>query len=201
VTGRDNTLYTYASLDSFAATLVEGKVVSRGDLLGTVGSAAGAAPHLHFELRPTGGAPADPVPYLDRWLTRAVQTVRGLLSAGKRPGASSFSGEYHLPAQNASIASPATILPALGLLGFGVWLVATRWFRRRRGKAAPGELTHHPLAGAALLIHPPRAFALATAWCEQWWGRLHGPRAVAAANERWQQWSARLQQRRQRDGD
>ena len=200
VTGRDNTLYTYGSLDQFSASLVDGQIVSRGDLLGTVGAAPGTPPHLHFELRPTGGAPSDPVPYLDRWLTRAMQTVQGLLGAGKRAGPSPFNGEYHLPTQNASFASPATILPGLGLCGFAVWFAATRFLRRRRGDPDPDERPL-PALSAALLIRPPRVAAAATARWDQWWERVGGPRMATAASGRWQEWSGRLRQLGQRRGD
>ena len=66
--------YYYAHLDSYAAGLVEGQAVRRGDLLGYVGSSGNAdtaAPHLHFALfrldaerRWWTGVAINPFPYL-----------------------------------------------------------------------------------------------------------------------------------------
>ncbi|WP_256573220.1 M23 family metallopeptidase [Pseudomonas sp. CC6-YY-74] len=45
--------YYYAHLDSYAASLVEGQELKRGDLLGYVGATGNAnplAPHLHFAI-------------------------------------------------------------------------------------------------------------------------------------------------------
>ena len=47
------TIHYYAHLDAYAPGLEEGKRVSRGELLGTVGSSGNAspdAPHLHFAI-------------------------------------------------------------------------------------------------------------------------------------------------------
>jgi peptidoglycan LD-endopeptidase LytH len=64
--------YYYAHLDRYAAGLTEGKSVTRGDVLGYVGSTGNAppgAPHLHFAIyevadpkRPWRGRPIDPYP-------------------------------------------------------------------------------------------------------------------------------------------
>lgn len=67
-------IYYYAHLDAYAPGLAEGRTVSRGDVLGTVGSSgnAGAAgPHLHFAVHRASpdedwheGTPVNPYPLL-----------------------------------------------------------------------------------------------------------------------------------------
>lgn len=67
-------VYYYAHLDRYARALSEGTIVSKGDVLGYVGTTGNAAhgpPHLHFQLmkRPPSapwweGTPVDPLPYL-----------------------------------------------------------------------------------------------------------------------------------------
>jgi peptidoglycan LD-endopeptidase LytH len=67
VKGESGTYYYYAHLAAFADGMHEGKVVDAGDLVGYVGdtgNAKGGAPHLHFEIRPGGGAPVNPYPLL-----------------------------------------------------------------------------------------------------------------------------------------
>jgi peptidoglycan LD-endopeptidase LytH len=64
--------YYYAHLDRYADGLAEGRKVTRGDVLGYVGStgnASASAPHLHFAIyevadsrRPWRGRPVDPYP-------------------------------------------------------------------------------------------------------------------------------------------
>jgi peptidoglycan LD-endopeptidase LytH len=64
--------YYYAHLDRYAAGLAEGKSVTRGDVLGyvgTTGNASPGTPHLHFAIyevadpkRPWRGRPIDPYP-------------------------------------------------------------------------------------------------------------------------------------------
>ena len=64
--------YYYAHLDRYADGLAEGKKVTRGDVLGFVGTTGNAppgAPHLHFAIyqvadarRPWRGQPIDPYP-------------------------------------------------------------------------------------------------------------------------------------------
>ena len=66
--------YYYAHLDSYAAGLVEGQTVRRGDVIGTVGTTGNAppgTPHLHFAIFRLGpekqwweGEPIDPFPLL-----------------------------------------------------------------------------------------------------------------------------------------
>ena len=67
------------------AQLEKGSKVVAGTILGRVGEADELAPHLHFEIRPTGrGAPKiDPKPILDGWkLLEATAIYR---AAGKNP--------------------------------------------------------------------------------------------------------------------
>ena len=64
--------YYYAHLDRYAEGLAEGQRVTRGDVLGFVGTTGNAppgAPHLHFAIyevedpkRPSRGKPIDPFP-------------------------------------------------------------------------------------------------------------------------------------------
>lgn len=64
--GDDGITYYGAHLDTLAP---EGRV-ERGAVVGTVGStgnAKGTTPHLHFEVKPGGGAPVNPYPTLARW--------------------------------------------------------------------------------------------------------------------------------------
>ena len=64
--GDDGNTYYGAHLDSLAAA---GRV-ERGAVLGTVGStgnAQGTTPHLHFEIKPGGGASVNPYPSLAAW--------------------------------------------------------------------------------------------------------------------------------------
>lgn len=62
----DGTQYFYGHLDAhvgvFPRSVRAGDVIG---LLGSTGSSAGRSPHVHFEIRPLGGAKVDPVPYLD----------------------------------------------------------------------------------------------------------------------------------------
>jgi Transglycosylase SLT domain len=67
------------------AKLEKGSKVVAGTILGRVGQTSELAPHLHFEIRPTGrGAPKiDPKPILDGWkLLEATAIYR---AAGKNP--------------------------------------------------------------------------------------------------------------------
>lgn len=64
--GDDGNTYYGAHLDTLAAP---GRV-ERGAVLGTVGdtgNAVGTTPHLHFELKPGGGASVNPYPTLQAW--------------------------------------------------------------------------------------------------------------------------------------
>lgn len=67
IKGESGTYYYYAHLSGFAEGMREGLLVEAGDLVGYVGdtgNARGGAPHLHFEIRPDGGAPVNPYPLL-----------------------------------------------------------------------------------------------------------------------------------------
>lgn len=63
-TGGDGNEYFYAHLSKYAE-VSPGDKMSAGDRLGSVGdtgNAQGGPPHLHFEVRPQGGAPINPTP-------------------------------------------------------------------------------------------------------------------------------------------
>jgi murein DD-endopeptidase MepM/ murein hydrolase activator NlpD len=70
----DRFVYYYAHLERYARNLAEGQTVSKGEVLGYVGTTGDApanTPHLHFQLmrRPNAarwwdGEPIDPKPYL-----------------------------------------------------------------------------------------------------------------------------------------
>lgn len=67
LTGASGTTYYYAHFSRFAEGMVDGTQVTAGQVLGYVGStgnAAGGPSHLHFEIHPDGGRPADPAPML-----------------------------------------------------------------------------------------------------------------------------------------
>jgi murein DD-endopeptidase MepM/ murein hydrolase activator NlpD len=66
----DGTYYYYGHLSAFAAGLVVGSAVTRGQLIGYVGDTGNANDlgpgnyHLHFEVHPKGGAAVNPFPLL-----------------------------------------------------------------------------------------------------------------------------------------
>ncbi len=63
LTGADGTRYFYAHLYDFNPDLRVGSTVRAGEILGWVGGTGNAsADHLHFEIRPDGGAPINPYP-------------------------------------------------------------------------------------------------------------------------------------------
>lgn len=60
----DGTLTWYCHLSAFIRTSGH---VQAGDVIGRVGATGNTTgPHLHFEVRPGGGAPVDPIPWLLR---------------------------------------------------------------------------------------------------------------------------------------
>ena len=64
--GDDGTVYYGAHLDSYVAApgrVAAGTVIGR---VGNTGDAATTPTHLHFEIKPGGGAPVDPWPVLSR---------------------------------------------------------------------------------------------------------------------------------------
>lgn len=64
--GDDGTTYYGAHMDSYVASpgrVNAGAVIGR---VGSTGNAEGLPPHLHFEVRPNGGAAVDPWPLLSR---------------------------------------------------------------------------------------------------------------------------------------
>lgn len=65
--GANGDAYRYHHLEDFASGLTVGSSVTRGQVLGAMGSTGNpSSPHLHFEVRRGGpiGTPVDPVPLL-----------------------------------------------------------------------------------------------------------------------------------------
>lgn len=84
VTTADGTYYYMAHLDSFSTKIRSGSAVKQGDVVGYVGdsgNAVGGSPHVHFEIHPRGGAAVNPKPFLDAWLTEAINNASALLAA------------------------------------------------------------------------------------------------------------------------
>jgi hypothetical protein len=84
VTLPDGTYYYMAHLDSFSPKFKSGSAVKQGDVVGFVGdsgNAQGGSPHVHFQVHPRGGAPVNPKPILDAWLTEAINNASALLAA------------------------------------------------------------------------------------------------------------------------
>lgn len=83
VTMADGTFYYMTHLDRFSRDIRSGQRVARGTVVGFVGSsgnAEGGSPHVHFEVRPRGGAAVNPKPILDRWIEEALAGAPALLS-------------------------------------------------------------------------------------------------------------------------
>ena len=107
----DGTVFYYGHLREYAANLQVGMPVRIGQVIATVGNTGVAIdtyPHLHFEIHPNGGAPIDPKPTVDRWLTeaeqRAIQAIKqgAALATSARVGAARWSALLGLLREPAS---------------------------------------------------------------------------------------------------
>lgn len=136
----DGTYFYYAHLDTISPLIYPGMQVEAGQVLGTVGdtgNAEGGMPHLHFEIHPGGGDPVPPAPYLDAWLSAALDEARGVagpapaVAPAPAPLAGTLPGEASvLPTQPASFGHETT-----GTLLFLIPGAAVLWWRRRRNAA------------------------------------------------------------------
>jgi hypothetical protein len=177
VTGSDGTVHTDSHLDSFAPELVDGQHVSVGDPLGSVGGPTGPgdAPHMHFAIRLLGGPAADPTPQLDQWISQALLNAEALTGRGGRKAPSASSGtDIGRAAKSAATIGPgaATMLPGLVMVGFGVWLGATRLLRRRREGGMASDLAVEfagPVDFASKFIIRPPAPGRTQPWWQAWW--------------------------------
>jgi murein DD-endopeptidase MepM/ murein hydrolase activator NlpD len=74
VRGSDGTQYYFAHMQERIEGIHVGMKVKIGTVIGFVGNtgnADGGAPHLHFEVHPSGGPAVPPKPTVDRWLDAA----------------------------------------------------------------------------------------------------------------------------------
>ena len=144
LTAVDGSQYRYAHLDHVAAQLVEGRHVSQGDVLGGVGGAGDAADpaRLVFGIQPAGAAPADPVPYLDRWLAQALASAQTLAAGtGKHTGGSGSAAPIYARGPVTVKTGPlATSTPFdAALSGLVVVSAAGLWWWNRRRRARAGR--------------------------------------------------------------
>lgn len=98
----DRTYFYLAHLSGLVEGFVNGMAVSTGDIVGYVGdsgNARGGAPHLHIGIYPHGGAPIDPKPVLDQFLTEARDRVPALVDAYRRslPAAATPTADDSVP--------------------------------------------------------------------------------------------------------
>lgn len=172
----DGTFYYYAHLDRFAPRLAEGDRVTKGKVLGFVGNsgnAAGTPAHLHYEIHPRGGAAVPPVPFLDRWLAEAEQSV-AMLTAAPPSARSSILREALAqrattdPIGAGAVGSPAgddlgalqsiSSTRGVGFAGLLVVLVVVAWALRRwaRLRSRPEVVTEGwTMVDLAQLAAPP----------------------------------------------
>jgi hypothetical protein len=67
----------YAHLSGFAPGMDVGRTVDRGEAIGYIGSTGNSTgPHLHFEVRPNGGPPVDPMSWLGNQTGSALDGVK-----------------------------------------------------------------------------------------------------------------------------
>ena len=89
LTASDGTYYYMAHLNGFNRDLANGAAVKQGQIIGyngDSGNAKGGAPHVHFEIRPRGGAAVDPKPILDGWVATALARVPELIASFQPKG-------------------------------------------------------------------------------------------------------------------
>lgn len=173
----DGTFYYYAHLDRFAPGLTDGDRVTKGRVLGFVGStgnAAGTPAHLHYEIHPRGAAAVPPVPYLDRWLAEAGESIAMLSAAPASARSSILREELKQRATRNPIATAETDAPSsgrdlgplrtissnrsVGFAGLLVVLAAVAWGLRRwaRLRSRPEVVNEGwVMADLAKLAAPP----------------------------------------------
>lgn len=65
--GDDRNTYYGAHLDALEAPPGRVETGARIGTVGSTGNARGTTPHLHFEIKPAGGAPVNPMPSVEKW--------------------------------------------------------------------------------------------------------------------------------------
>jgi murein DD-endopeptidase MepM/ murein hydrolase activator NlpD len=97
----DGTYFYLAHLSGLVDGFTDGMPVATGDIVGYVGdsgNARGGAPHLHIGIYPRGGAPVDPKPILDGFLTEAAGRLPDVVAAvqASRPPAATPVGDQQI---------------------------------------------------------------------------------------------------------